>query len=86
MIELKIYNDEKMRKYNNFPSIKDPYILENTLLKILNELYESKNEPLESSFCVNNPHISNTFVTYYTVNNFNIWGLLPIDYIYNDII
>lgn len=86
MVQLKIYNDDRVRKYNYFPTIKDPCILEDTLLRILNEVYVGSGQTKEDKFDINNNHIANTYVSYYTTSNFNIWGQLPMGYVYNDMV
>lgn len=86
MIQFKIYNDDKVRRWSNFPSMKDPLVLENTLLQILNELFLSWGQPIEKEFNILNPRFSNLYAIYYTSSNFQSWGTLPLGYVYNDMI
>ena len=86
MIQFRIYNDEKTRRWLGFPSMKDPYMLENTLLRIINELFMSMGLPQEREFNILNPRLSNLHFVYYTSSNFHAWGELPLGYIYNDMV
>jgi len=84
-IQFKMYNDDKIRKWYGFPTLKDPNVLENTLAKIFSEyLHLNKIASFEEVYTT---LISmNAFFTYYTISNFSSWGMLPIQYIYNDMI
>ena len=86
MIQFKIYNDDKIRHWAGFPTLKDPYVLENTLLRIINEFFASMGLPGEGEFNILNPRLSNLHFVYYTSSNFQAWGELPLGYIYNDMI
>lgn len=86
MIQFKIYNDDKIRHWANFPTLKDPYVLENTLLRIINELFSSIGLPMEKEFNILNPRLANLYFVYYTSSNFQAWGELPFGYIYNDMV
>ena len=86
MIIFKVFNDDKMRRWSYFPTMKDPYVLENTILRIINELHLVNGEKAESNFNILDPKIANMYFTYYTSSNFNAWGLLPLSYIYNDMV
>lgn len=86
MIIFKVFNDDKIRRWSNFPTMKDPYVLENTLLRIINELLVINGERPELSFNILDPKIANMYFTYFTSSNFNAWGLLPLSYIYNDMV
>lgn len=86
MIRFKVFNDDKLRRWANFPTMKDPYVLENTLLRIINEIIILSGEGPELNFNILNPKIANMYFVYYTSSNFNAWGLLPLSYIYNDMV
>lgn len=86
MIQFKIYNDDKIRRWSNFPTLKDPMVLENTLLRIINELFMFYGQPMEKEFNILNPRLANLYFIYYTSSNFYSWGQLPLGYIYNDMI
>lgn len=86
MIQFKIYNDDKIRHWANFPTLKDPYVLENTLLRIINELFTSLGQPIEKEFNIHNPRLANLHFVYFTSSNFRAWGELPLGYIYNDMV
>ena len=86
MIQFKIYNDDKIRHWANFPTLKDPYVLENTLLRIINDLFSSIGLPMEKEFNILNPRLANLYFVYYTSSNFQAWGELPLGYIYNDMV
>ena len=86
MIQFKIYNDDKIRRWSNFPTLKDPMVLENTLLRIINEMFMFYGQPIEKEFNILNPRLSNLYFVYYTSSNFYSWGQLPLGYIYNDMI
>lgn len=86
MIQFKIYNDDKIRRWSNFPTLKDPMVLENTLLRIINEVFMFYGQPIEKEFNILNPRLSNLYFVYYTSSNFYSWGQLPLGYIYNDMI
>lgn len=86
MIQYKIYNDDKIRTFYNFPTMKDPNVLELTLLRIINEFFEKTNQPLELEFNINNPRLGSLYFTYYTSSNFYSWGELPLLYIYHDMV
>lgn len=86
MFLFKVYNDDTIRKWNNFPTLKDPMVLENTLLRILNELFLVLGLSQEKEFNIYDPKFYNLYLTYFTTSNFNSWGELPLGYIYNDMI
>lgn len=86
MIQFKIYNDDKIRHWAGFPTLKDPYVLENTLLRIINELFAAMGLPVENEFNILNPRLANLYFVYYTSSNFQAWGELPLGYIYNDMV
>ena len=86
MIQFKIYNDDKIRHWANFPTLKDPYVLENSLLRIINELFINLGQPCEKEFNILNPRLANLYFVYYTSSNFQAWGELPLGYIYNDMV
>lgn len=86
MIQFKIYNDDRIRTFHGFPTMKDPNVLENTLLKIINEYCFAYNLPLIDHFDINNPQLANLYFPYYTTSNLYAWGQLPLYYIYNDMI
>lgn len=86
MIQFKIYNDDKIRHWAGFPTLKDPCVLENTLLRIINELFVAIGLPEEKEFNILNPRLSNLYFVYYTSSNFQSWGELPLGYIYNDMV
>lgn len=85
MIQLKIYNDDKIRRWYGFPTLKDPYVLENTLAKVFSE-YLGLNHLISFETVYRHLINLNTFFTYYSTSNFSSWGALPIQYIYNDMV
>jgi len=86
MVQFKIYNDDKIRRYDKFPSMKDPNILELSLLRIINEYLLNFGYQTIDKFNINDPRIANLFFTYYSSSNFYSWGELPMSYIYNDMV
>lgn len=86
MIQLKIYNSDELRTWNYFPKMKDPSVLEKSLLRILNEYFGSLNQPTEKEFNIFNQRIANLYFPYYSSSNFYSWGQLPMNYIFNDMV
>jgi len=84
MIQYKIYNNDRIRKFYGFPTLKDPYVLENTLLRIINlYLFSIGFQQVQD---VKDPSLNNLFFTYITTSNYKSWGELPLPYIYQDMI
>lgn len=86
MIQLKIYNSDELRSWNYFPKMKDPSVLEKSLLRILNEYFGALNQPTEKEFNIFNQRIANLYFPYYSSSNFYSWGQLPMSYIFNDMV
>ena len=86
MVQMKIYNSDELRTWNYFPKMKEPAVLEKSLLRILNEYYNISGLPMMKEFNINDPQLFNLCFPYYSSNNFYSWGELPMGYIYNDMV
>ena len=84
MVNYIIYNSNKIRKYYGLCKLEDQNILENDLLYIINKYLISINAPM-----VNNIHDESLYripFEYIPLQNINMTGYIPFNYIYNDII